>query len=45
MNYCSKCVLPDTRPGINFNEDGAGSIRIVVQGAAIVFRYLHHLPE
>lgn len=22
MNYCKKCVQPDTRPGIYFNEDG-----------------------
>lgn len=22
MNYCKKCVMPDTRPGITFNEDG-----------------------
>ena len=22
MKYCKKCVMPDTRPGITFNEDG-----------------------
>ncbi|SUY45697.1 LPS biosynthesis protein WbpG [Clostridium putrefaciens] len=22
MKYCKKCVMPDTRPGIEFNEDG-----------------------
>lgn len=22
MKYCKKCVMPDTRPGISFNEDG-----------------------
>lgn len=22
MRYCKKCVMPDTRPGITFNEDG-----------------------
>lgn len=22
MKYCKKCVMPDTRPGIAFNEDG-----------------------
>ena len=22
MNYCKKCVMPDTRPGIKFNENG-----------------------
>ena len=22
MQYCKKCVQPDTRPGIKFNEDG-----------------------
>ena len=22
MNYCKKCVMPDTRPGIKFNEEG-----------------------
>ena len=22
MKYCKKCILPDTRPNINFNEDG-----------------------
>jgi hypothetical protein len=22
MKYCKKCVMPDTRPGIKFNEDG-----------------------
>lgn len=22
MQYCKKCVMPDTRPGIRFNEDG-----------------------
>ncbi len=22
MKYCTKCVMPDTRPGIHFNEDG-----------------------
>ncbi|MBE8722052.1 N-acetyl sugar amidotransferase [Sphingobacterium pedocola] len=22
MNYCTKCVMPDTRPGISFNEHG-----------------------
>lgn len=22
MNYCTKCVMPDTRPGITFNEQG-----------------------
>ena len=22
MKYCKKCVMPDTRPGIKFNEEG-----------------------
>lgn len=22
MKYCKKCVMPDTRPGITFNEKG-----------------------
>ena len=22
MNYCKKCVVPETRPSISFNEDG-----------------------
>ena len=22
MNYCKKCVMPDTRPGIKFDDDG-----------------------
>lgn len=22
MRYCKRCVMPDTRPGITFNEDG-----------------------
>ena len=22
MNYCKKCVMPNTRPGISFNEEG-----------------------
>ncbi len=22
MKYCTRCVMPDTRPGITFNEDG-----------------------
>lgn len=22
MRYCKKCVMPDTRPGISFNEEG-----------------------
>jgi len=22
MTYCKRCVMPDTRPGIHFNEDG-----------------------
>jgi len=25
MNYCTKCVMPDTRPGISFNEHGVCS--------------------
>ena len=25
MRYCSKCVMPSTRPGIQFNEDGVCS--------------------
>lgn len=25
MKYCKKCVMPDTRPGIKFNEDGVCS--------------------
>jgi len=25
MRYCKKCVMPDTRPGIKFNEDGVCS--------------------
>ena len=23
MKYCTKCVMPDTRPGITFNEEGS----------------------
>lgn len=22
MKYCTKCAMPDTRPGITFNSDG-----------------------
>ena len=22
MKYCKKCLMPDTRPGISFNEEG-----------------------
>lgn len=22
MKYCKKCVMPDTRPGITFNDEG-----------------------
>jgi len=22
MRYCKRCVMPDTRPGIKFDEDG-----------------------
>lgn len=25
MKYCKKCVMPDTRPGIKFNQDGVCS--------------------
>lgn len=25
MKYCKKCVMPDTRPGIHFNEEGVCS--------------------
>ena len=25
MKYCTKCVMPDTRPGITFNEQGVCS--------------------
>ena len=25
MRYCKKCVMPDTRPGISFNEEGVCS--------------------
>ena len=25
MRYCTKCVMPDTRPGISFNEEGVCS--------------------
>lgn len=25
MRYCKKCVMPDTRPGIQFNKDGVCS--------------------
>ena len=25
MKYCKKCVMPDTRPGITFNEEGVCS--------------------
>lgn len=25
MKYCKKCVMPDTRPGIKFDERGIGS--------------------
>ncbi|MEG1884292.1 MAG: N-acetyl sugar amidotransferase [Clostridia bacterium] len=25
MKYCTKCVMPDTRPGIRFNEEGVCS--------------------
>ena len=25
MFYCKKCVMPNTRPGISFNEDGVCS--------------------
>lgn len=23
MKYCQKCIIPDTRPGIYFDEEGA----------------------
>lgn len=25
MKYCTKCVMPSTRPGITFNEEGVCS--------------------
>ena len=25
MKYCTKCVMPDTRPGITFNSEGVCS--------------------
>jgi hypothetical protein len=25
MKYCKKCVMPDIRPGITFNEEGVCS--------------------
>lgn len=25
MRYCKKCVMPDTRPGITFDEEGVCS--------------------
>ena len=25
MKYCKKCLMPDTRPGISFNEEGVCS--------------------
>ena len=25
MRYCTKCVMPDTRPGITFDKDGVCS--------------------
>ena len=25
MKYCKKCTMPDTRPGITFNEEGGCS--------------------
>lgn len=25
MNYCKRCILPDTRPGLHFNADGVCS--------------------
>lgn len=25
MNYCTRCVMPSTRPGITFNEKGVCS--------------------
>lgn len=25
MKYCTKCVMPSTRPGITFDEDGVCS--------------------
>ena len=25
MQYCTKCVMPSTRPGITFNEQGVCS--------------------
>lgn len=25
MKYCTKCVMPDTRPGIKFDENGVCS--------------------
>ena len=25
MRYCTKCTMPDTRPGITFDEQGAAA--------------------
>jgi len=25
LNYCKRCILPDTRPGLTFNADGVCS--------------------
>lgn len=31
MKYCAKCVMPDTRPGIKFNENGICSACIAAE--------------
>lgn len=50
MNYCKKCVQPDTRPGIRFDEDGVCPACRYVEGLAFVdwdarLRELHALVE
>ena len=31
MRYCTRCVMPDTRPGIKFNEEGVCYPCLVVE--------------
>lgn len=47
MQYCKKCVMPDTRPGIKFNSDGVCSACQAYKSAAKVDweKRFHELGE
>jgi N-acetyl sugar amidotransferase len=36
MNYCKKCVIPDTRPGISFNDKGICSACQAYENRALI---------